>query len=430
MRIGPLFAIDALSALMLATMTIVTALVVCYAVGHHRVEIAKGIINDAHVQTFFLLLALVQVALVISITTIDLGVMWVGIEATTLATAFLVSFYNLKASLEAAWKFLIINSVGLLMALFGTIIFLMAAAKSGAGMSGGTWAEMTELARSFDPSLVKLAFIFTLVGYGTKVGLAPMHTWLPDAHSKATTPASALLSSVLPSVAFMAILRMKVLTDVSVGADFSNKLLLGFGIASVLVAAAMIYLQTNAKRLIAYSTVEHYGLMAFGAACGPFGIFATLLHLVGHAFTKALLFFSAGNLRTQFSSAQIKNIRGALKALPITGPVFLLATLIVAGFPPSLIFVSELSIFLAGVATHPWATAGIVALLAIIFVGMFRRVAQMLYGEPPEDIPLGEANAWTVWPLVVLLAIVVLLGIWIPGPLLTLLETSATLLTA
>lgn len=429
-RISPTFAIDAVSALMLAVTSVVSALVACFAIGYLRVEEQKGIITERQTRLFFILLSLVRFAVVIAVTTIDLGLMWVAIEATTLATAFLVSFYNWKTSIEAAWKFLIINSVGLLMALFGIVIMFIAAVKAGSAMGGTTWAELTTMAHTFDPTLMKLGFIFILVGYGTKVGLAPMHTWLPRAYGIATSPASALLSSVLSSTAFIAILRLKALTDASVGGDFTSNLLVGFAVASVLVAASLVYLQSNAKRMIANSSIENYGLMAFGAACGPLGMFAALLQLVAHALTKALLFFCAGNMRTRFGSTRIKNIRGVLNVLPVTGPVFLLGILIVMGFPPSLMFVSELSLFRAGLVAHPWATAAIVGLLAVMFVGMFRRTSQMLNGEAPEGTPVGESSAWTVWPLLVLLLLVVGLGIWIPAPLLTLLESSVSLLTA
>ena len=418
------FSVDALGAIIMLIISTVGLATTGYSVRYLREETVKRIIGFAQVKQYYILLNLFLAAMMFGVTSSNPIFTWISIEATTLSTAFLISFYNKPHAMEAAWKYLIINSIGLLLGFFGTLLFFTSMiGMKGAGFT--TWNILLLNATHFDPTIAKIAFIFVLIGYGTKVGLAPMHTWLPDAHSKAPVPISALLSGVLLNVAFIAIVRFKVIADAAIGEAFSQKLLVGFGLLSILVAALIILTQKNYKRLLAYSSIENMGIIALGFGVGGLGVFAAILHMIYHSLVKSALFLSAGNVFLTFSSTKIANVRGMLSALPVTGVAFLVGLFAISGTPPCGIFFTKLFILTAGIKTHPVATIAAIFLVALVFVGFFRHAVAMTFGEKPGEVTRGERGGALVIAPLALLAVVAYLSFHIPAFLTTLLHEAA-----
>ena len=320
-----------------------------------------------------------------------------------------------------------VNSVGLLLGFLGTLLFLNAAASAGASDAFLSWGALEELAGVLDPALVKIAFIFVLVGFGTKVGFVPMHTWLPDAHSKAPVPISSLLSGVLLNMALIGILRFKSVTDEVIDPSFAANLLVGFGVLSIVLASLTIFSQRNYKRMLAYSSIENMGIMALGFGVGGIAIAASLLHMLYHSLLKATLFLSAGNFFLKYSSTKIVNVRGALSALPFSSVIFLAGLLAISGVPLSGIFFTKLSILSAGMQEYPYLVILALAVLAIVFAGFIRHAAHMLFSEG-SDVPKGEASAWTLVSLAFLATLFVVFSLWIPAPLKELLTQAAAII--
>jgi hydrogenase-4 component F len=411
---GDLFRVDALSAFMVAIIAFLGAIGSLYAVGYIRAEFNHTHLSRA--RLFFTLFQLFVFTMLVAVTSDNLGVMWVAIEGTTLATVFLVNLRQTRTSLEAAYKYLIISSVGIALAFIGTaLVYYAGAAK--AGEVAVNWSALRSATASLNPEVMRLAFVFIVVGYGTKAGLAPMHTWLPDAHSEAPAPISALMSGVLLNVGLYAMMRFKAVVDAAVGAEFAERLLIGVGLFSVLVAAAFLVRPRNYKRMLAYSSVEHVGIICLGLGFGGYwGVFGALLHVVNHALAKSLLFIISGNILLKYHSAEIRDVRGLLQTAPWTGALFLAGTLALIGLPPFAPFISELIIFRAGLETHPWAAATGVILLVIVFGGMLASVNQMLYGEPSADLPRGDALRIWLTPLGANFALLLVLGLTLPSP--------------
>lgn len=419
------FAVDALGAIFLLVIGTVGAAATWYSTGYIAAEVKKGIIGFRRVSQYFTLLHLFIFAMLYAVATESPILMWVAIEATTLSTAFLISFYNKATALEAAWKYLIINSVGLLLGFFGTLLFFYPT-HSGGFEGFVTWDTLFSAARGLDPALAKIAFIFVLIGYGTKAGLFPMHTWLPDAHSKAPSPISALLSGVLLNVAFLAIIRFKGVADVSISSDFTGTLLILMGVLSILIAALIIFLQKNYKRLLAYSSIEHIGIVALGYGFGGAGVFAALLHMMYHALAKSALFLSAGSIFLKYSSTKIEQVSGLLRLLPSNGLFFIAGFLAITGIPPFGIFVTEFSILSSGMAEHPWMTLVALAGIVLVFAGFLGHIVRMAFGEPPKDSEPGEAGLSTTVPILGLLAILVIMSVYLPDTVETLLLLAST----
>lgn len=420
------FSVDAFGIFMLLLITLSGFFVSLYAIGYLRAEVKKDIIGPTRVKQFFLLLEFFLFAMSLAVSTINPIVMWISIEATTLSTAFLISFYNKPSSTEAAWKYLIINSLGLLLSFLGTLLFL-ALPESRTGSL--TWSMLHEAAVGMNPTAVKIAFIFILVGYGTKVGFVPMHTWLPDAHSKAPSPISALLSGVLLNVALVAVLRFKGVADIAVGPGFASSLLIYFGLASAILAALIIFVQRSYKRLLAYSSIEHMGIIALGIGFGGFGTVAAIMHMLYHSLIKTLLFFSAGNIFLRYSSTKMKNISGVLSALPLTGPLFFGAVIAIVGMPPFGTFATKMLIFSSGMESHAWVVGIAIFVLAVVFFGFFRHVSGMLFGAVPESTERGESNLLTQIPLLLLAALIIILSFYFPESLRALINAAAVVIS-
>src|SRR5437867_9170378 len=316
--------------------------------------------------------------------------MWIAVEATALSSVLLVALYNRKTSLEAAWKYIMLGGLGLVLALFGTIFTYAAAiGKTGGEMLPSfNWSRLLSMAPQLDHHLMTLAFVFVLVGFGTKAGLAPMHTWLPDAHSEAPSPTSAMLSGVSLKIAVYALLRFHILTTQCLDTGFSRTLLLGFGLFSMCLAPPFILVQTNLKRLLAYSSLEHVGLICTGIGMNtPVTIFGALLHMGYHALTKPVLFFAAGNIHQTYHTLEFRLIGlGVVKTLPLTVLLMVLAAVAATGLPPFGLFYSELTVISGGIAAGHLAVSALV-LVALIacFCGILQQLTRILLGSPRRE---------------------------------------------
>ncbi|MFN3467897.1 MAG: proton-conducting transporter membrane subunit, partial [Candidatus Brocadiales bacterium] len=380
---------------------------------------------------YYLLFNLFVFSMVMVTTTGNLGVLWISIEATTLVSALLVGFYNESTSLEAAWKYLIICTAGITFALFGTVLFYYASLHIPFELRNTlNWFEMTRFADRLDPRLTKLAFVFILLGYGTKAGFAPMHTWLPDAHSQAPTPMSALLSGVLLKCSFYGILRFYIIATKCLGTAYLNNLLLTFGIVSLVIATFFILTQKDIKRLLAYSSLENMGIIAAGVGFGGLlGVYGALFHILNHALVKSLMFFVSGNLSVRYHTKSMKDIRGAVGVMPITGAGLLLGSFALAGVPPFNIFMSEIAILSAGFTSGKVLTSCMVIIsLVVVFAGILRHTTAMAFNPPPQGVERGEVGGWAVLACILLMGPIVFLGMCIPGFLDNILSQSVSII--
>ena len=326
---------DGLTAFFLINIGVIFGLVLVYSVGYLR-HIPEGRFSSP--RWFYGLVFLFLFTMVSVYLSANLGMLWIFVEATTLASALLVGFYNTEGAVEAGWKYLIVCTVGIAFALFGTITLYLAAVRSGLDPAGALdWATLMNAAPRLNGArdLVKLAFVFVAVGYGTKIGFVPMHSWLPDAHAEAPSPISALLSGVLLNCAMYALLRFDAITGRAIGAGFSHTLLLIFGGISIVVAGLLMIVQRDLKRLLAYSSIEHMGIVAIGVGLGgALGLYGALLHAFNHSLAKTLLFFTAGNVREHFSTLRMERIRGMARSLPWTSSGLIVGSLAIVGMPP------------------------------------------------------------------------------------------------
>ncbi|MCX6651617.1 MAG: hydrogenase 4 subunit F [Methanomassiliicoccales archaeon] len=409
--------IDQLSALMLLIISFIGFLVIIYSIPYIRHEHEEGGVSQNMVRYYYTSLFMFIFTMVMVVVSNNLGLVWIAVEATTLVSAFLVGFYNKGTSLEAAWKYLIICSVGIALALLGTI-FIYASSLSVLGEGGDLhWTSLMAVADQLDPSLLKFGFVLILIGYGTKVGLAPMHTWLPDAHSQSPSPVSALLSGVLLNCAMYAVLRYHILlTRSSVGGEFSSNLLLLFGLLSLVIAAAFIIIQKDYKRLLAYSSIEHMGIISIGFGFGGFwGIFGALLHMFNHAMTKSLMFFGAGNVLLKYKTKSIDEVRGLSKIMPFTAVLLLIGALAITGSPPFSIFTSEIMVMTGGFDQGDIVPVLVyIALIVVIFAAFMAHISKMVFGEPPAGMEKGEVSKLGLIPMIVLVAVILVMGLYIP----------------
>jgi hydrogenase-4 component F len=414
--LGGLIALDALGAFVLVIIVVVAVIAVAGSPAYLRHEPA---LRPGDRRRYWALLAWFIGGLLIVALFDNLGLIWVAIEATTIVSALLVGFARTPAAIEAAWKYLILGSVGIGFALLGTLL----AYASSIELLGETsdaldWTRLMAVAPSLDPGLVRLAFIFALVGYGTKTGLAPFHTWLPDAHSQAPSPVSALLSGATLTVALYALARFHLIAVGTLGPGFSSTALVVFGVLSLGVALPFIVAQGDLKRLLAYSSIEHLGLGALALGFGgPIALGGLVLHLLAHGLTKATLFVAAGGLVEHGRSRRIARLSGSLAMDPVDGRAFLGGALLLSGLPPSALFVSEIAIIFGGFSMG-WgpAAAAAAVLLAMAVAGLLFHVGRLSFGTPRVRSS-GHARPWQAVALGLPLAAVVVLGVWTPEPL-------------
>jgi hydrogenase-4 component F len=362
--------------------------------------------------------------MLVAVTANNVGVMWIAIEATTIVSAVIVPLTVSKASVEASWKYILIGSVGIALAFVGTVLgYFDFVTLVGQRESALNWTVLLANARVLHPPVIELAFVFILIGYGTKAGLAPMHTWLPDAHSEAPAALSAMMSGVLLAVALYAIMRWKAVVASVVGPVFPNRLLVGLGLFSLALAALSLVIQRQYKRLLAYSSIEHTGLMCMGLALGPLGVFASMLHLVNHTVAKSMMFFLSGRILDRYGTPEIGSVSGLLRVMPWTGGLFAAGMLALLGLPPFGMFLSEFTLLRAGFADgQGWLMAVVLVFLAVAFVSLLGHLNRMLYGAAPAGVRLGEGSGWAVLPLVGSVALLVILGVAVPAPMTALLH--------
>jgi hydrogenase-4 component F len=431
--LGGLLRADALTAFMLVVIGAVGLLATAATPAFLRAEIDAGRATPRTATRHSVLVQLFLAAMALAVLAANLGVLWVAVEATTIVTAFLVGQRRTRHAVEAAWKYVVICSTGIALALLGTFL-LNFAAQHAPGAPGLDLAALTRHAAGLDPGVTRIAIALLIIGFGTKAGLAPLHAWLPDAHSQAPAPVSALMSGVLLAVAFYAVLRVKVIADAVLGGGFARALLLVMALASALLAASLLLAQRDYKRMLAYSSIEHLALVAFGAAVGgPLAYTAILLHILGHGLVKGVLFLAAGRILQTEGSSRIDAVRGLAARRPLLAGCFGLGVLALIGLPPFSVFASELGIARAGFAGGlGWATAAVLAVVVVIAATLIGHSSRMLLGSAPE--PPGAAVAPA--PLPVTLGLTLVTGLvagavlgFTAGPLGSLLRLAAGTLT-
>lgn len=413
------FFLDAVSIIVLDIILLIGFLVSIYSVGYLDEEVRNGIINNKKIKFYYSMMYTFLFSMILSLTVNNIGIMWVAIEATTLASAFLVGFNNDKHTLEAAWKYVIICSVGIAMALVGIIFLHLASTGVASSENALQWNLLFDRATELNSPVLRLSFIFILIGFGTKAGLAPMHTWLPDAHSQAPSPISALLSGVLLNSAMYAVIRILAIVNRNLGDNsFTGRIMIAFGLLSIAAAAVFIMTQKDYKRLLAYSSIEHMGIiaLAFGLFT-PLSVFAGFFHMINHSFTKSMLFLSSGSILQKYGTREISRIKGLLKALPVSGMAFLLGLLAITGTPPFSIFASEVNVFLSIFSAKNYILGGaFILLLAVIFAGIAVTLFKVFFGEPVTETAFekGEINKPGAAVLIVLLAVILATGLYMP----------------
>lgn len=410
---------DALSALLLSVIIMIAIYVILFSLGYMEKEVEEKKLPRTRLKWYYFWLWIFIATMLLVVSTPNLGIIWVGIEGTTLATTLLVGFYRNKEAVEAAWKYVILCTVGISFALLGTmLLFAAAAPQLGQNLSALDWRMLPSVAGRLDLNLVRLGVLFTVVGYGTKVGFVPMHAWLPDAHSQAPSPVSAMLSAVLLNCALYAILRWYSLArHTALGPEFVGKILMSFGFLSLALMVGFILLQRDLKRLLAYSSVEHMGILALGFGLGTSeAVWGASLHLLLHALTKANLFTIIGSLVQKTGTRKISRIQGVFKIWPYTGFILLLGLLAITGTPPFGTFRSELYI-LSGLFKlgHPVLGFFAILFLTVIFAGFLYHFLKMLFGKPSSRYHSGEPV--TTLALVMPLLLVLFLGLFIPQSL-------------
>ncbi|MGI8824964.1 MAG: hydrogenase 4 subunit F [Chloroflexota bacterium] len=430
---GRFFYADSLSAVVILVIVVVAFTTSIFSTGYMRYQKTETVLGPRPLEGYYVLYHAFLIAMLLVPISNNLGIMWMAVEATTLASALLVALYGTVESLEAAWKYIIIGSVGIALALFGTVLVYYAGIHAlGQGNYDLNWTTLEPVGHRLNPSIMKLVFIFALIGYGTKAGLAPMHTWLPDAHSEAPVPVSALLSGVLLNLALYAILRYYALAVRALGHAYPRHLLLAFGVFSIFVATLFIVRQADYKRLLAYSSVEHIGIIACGFAFGgPLATYGALLQMLNHAVVKSLMFFAVGNVLLKYRSKGIADISGLLRVSPLTAGVLILGGFALTGSPPFNTFVSEVAILWGGLETgNGLAAIIIIGLLAIIFIGFLQYVNSMVFGMPPSGQEPSRTNPWIAAAFAFSLAPILVLGFYVPSALDHLIRHAVTTVSA
>jgi hydrogenase-4 component F len=382
-------------------------------IGH---ELETGRLTPTNLRFYHAMYQILMFAMNLALVANNIGLMWVAVELATLTTVLMVGIYRTHEALEAAWKYFILGSVGIALALFGTILVYMAARPvTGEGLDAMTWTVLIDRAGGFDPALLNVAFVFLLLGYGTKVGLAPLHAWLPDAHAEGPTPISAVLSGLLLNVALYALLRFKLLLAANPGALAPGPLMVMMGLVSLIFAAFMLYRRRDIKRMFAYSSIEHMGIVTFAFGIGgPLANFAGLLHMTMHSLTKSAIFFAVGHISQVKGTQKIADMSGLTVTHPVLGWGLVLGVVAIAGLPPLGIFMSEFLIVSSTFAREPWLALPLVFGLLVGFGALILRLNQVAFGEPRG--PSAPAEASFV-PMYAHLALVFMAGVYLPPPL-------------
>jgi hydrogenase-4 component F len=424
---GPYLLVDDLNKVFIVLTTFVGFTTSVFSASYIDHEIEIGRLTPVFVRFYHAMYQALMFAMNLALVANNIGVMWVAIELATLTTVSMVGIYRTHEALEAAWKYFILGSVGIALALFGTILIYMAARPvMGEGLSAMVWTVLVTRASQFDPALLNVAFVFLLLGYGTKVGLAPLHAWLPDAHAEGPTPISAVLSGLLLNVALYALLRFKILLTLNPAVIAPGPLMVSLGLISCLFAALMLYRRRDIKRMFAYSSIEHMGIIVFAFGMGgPLANFAGLLHMTMHSLTKSAIFFAVGHVAQAKGTQKIADMGGLTVTHPVLGWGLVLGVVAIAGLPPLGIFMSEFLMVSSTFAREPWLAVILVAGILVALGGLFLRLNTIAFGEPRG--PAARAQASYV-PMFAHLALVFMAGIYMPPALVAGFENVARLL--
>jgi hydrogenase-4 component F len=393
-------------------------------IGH---ELEIGRLTPGHLRFYHAMYQILMFAMNLGLVANNIGLMWVAVELATLTTVVMVGIYRTHEALEAAWKYFILGSVGIALALFGTILVYMAARPViGEGQDAMVWTALIEKASDFSPDLLNVAFVFLMLGYGTKVGLAPLHAWLPDAHAEGPTPISAVLSGLLLNVALYALLRFKILLAANALAFAPGPLMMTLGLLSLIFAGFMLYRRRDIKRMFAYSSIEHMGIITFAFGMGgALANFAGLLHMTMHSLTKSAIFFAVGHIAQAKGTQKIAEIRGLTESHPVLGWGLVLGVVAIAGLPPLGIFMSEFLLVTSAFSQHPLLAILLVFGLLVAFGALMLRLNEVAFGEPVGSMAPVKAS---YVPLYAHLGLVLAAGIYLPAPLVSWFQTVARLL--
>jgi hydrogenase-4 component F len=411
--VGDYFFIDAFNVYLVVLTTFVSTTTAVFSRNYMKFERGHGKVSGGRMRFYHAMYQLFIFAMLLALLANNVGVLWISMELATLATVLLVSLYRTPSSVEAAWKYFILCGVGIALALFGTILLYFAAEKVvGSGVQGLLWTNLIKINAKLEPRILALAFIFFMVGYGTKVGLVPLHSWLPDAHSEGPTPISAVLSGLLLNIALYALVRCKVLVNLSMGGNWAGRIMMGFGLLSMIVASLSLFRQRDIKRMFAYSSIEHMGIATFAFGLGgAMATFGALLHMLMHSLTKSSIFFTAGYASQLSGTQNMVHIRGLIKANPLVGWGLIFGVMAIAGTPPFGLFASEFLILTASMKQIPALTPLVLFALVVAFAALFRKLQPMVFGDPSPD--RREINA-SVLPIYLHMGLVLALGVFIP----------------
>lgn len=427
---GDYVMIDRMAAWVLVCTSIVYFLSSIYAIGYMRL-----LDEDPRLHKFYALFACFGLTTLIGPLMNSVGIYWIAIELTTLVSTFLVAFEHIAESMEAAWKYIMVVSAGISLALLGTVLFYWGGTFVLGPTYKMTWAVLTDAAPQINPVLLILAFLLVLVGYGTKVGLAPMHSWLPDAHSESPAPVSAMLSGALLNTAMVGIVRFLGIMKAAKLGLLPQHALVAFGALSLFIGALFIVRQEGIKRLMAYSSIEHMGVVALGFGFGgTLGVAGALYHMLNHSLNKSLMFFGAGNMMRAYGTKEMAAIRGVGRRFPIEGALWMAGAVAITGAPPFGLFMSEFTIMRAGL-TPPfsWAVYVMAILLVVIFIGFLNHFRTMYYAPPSTDVPVPpgtRVSAWCIAPMWLSLVPLLVLGLCWPAGIWTYLSSVAQSLSA
>lgn len=424
---GQYLLMDDLNKVFIVLTTFVSLTTSVFSASYIQHEIEIGRLAPAFLRFYHAMYQTLMFAMNLALVANNIGLMWVAVEVATLTTVLMVGIYRTHEALEAAWKYFILGSVGIALALFGTILVYMAARPVvGEGLDGMVWTVLVKHAAQFDPALLNVAFAFLLLGYGTKVGLAPLHAWLPDAHAEGPTPISAVLSGLLLNVALYALLRFKMMLAVNSAAIAPGPLMVTMGLISVIFAALMLYRRRDIKRMFAYSSIEHMGIIVFAFGMGgPLANFAGLLHMTMHSLTKSAIFFAVGHIAQVKGTQKIADISGLTVTNPALGWGLMLGVIAIVGLPPLGIFMSEFLVVSSTFARAPWLTVILVLGIIIALGGLLLRIGAVMFGEPKGKTAPAEAS---YVPMFTHLGLVLMAGIYLPPVLVTGFQNVAKLL--
>lgn len=410
---GKFFFVDAFNVYLTVLTSFVSMTTAIFSRRYMRWEREHGRVGHWGMRFYHAMFQLFIFAMLLTLLTNNVGVLWIAMELATLSTVLLVSLYRTPTAIEAAWKYFILCGVGIAQALFGTVLLYFAAEKVlGEGGEALLWTNLSQVSDRLEPTVLSLAFVFLMVGYGTKVGLVPLHNWLPDAHSEGPTPISAVLSGLLLNIALYALVRCKVLVDGATGTHQAGYIMMGFGLLSILVAAFSLLRQKDIKRMFAYSSIEHMGIATFAFGLGgQIATFGALLHMLVHSLTKSSIFFTAGHASQMHSTQEMDRIKGLIKGNPLVGWGLMFGVMAIVGMPPFGVFMSEFLILTATMKDAPLLTPLLLIGFGVAFAALFRRVQPMVAGAVPvNQNPIRAAHI----PVILHMILVLILGLYMP----------------